>query len=75
MAYFMDNVGNLSIGKRVGLTVGKLLPLAASGLAEKSVDQGEAEGTSFGAVVEENHWPSLIHRRKVSDCGILQCSG
>jgi hypothetical protein len=36
-------------------------------IGKKSVDQGEAEGTSVGAVVEENHWPSLIHRGKNSD--------
>ena len=67
----MDRMGNLSIGKRVTVTVEKLLAMGVMMVRKKSVDQGEAEGTSYGAVVEEYHWPTLIHRRKDSDCHIL----
>ena len=60
----MGCMDNLSIGKRVTVAVEKLLAVAAKRFSKKSVDQVEAEGTSYGAVVEEYHWPILIHRRK-----------
>ena len=73
-AYFMYHAGNLSIGKRASPTVEKLLTFATRELSQKKCGSGRGGGNLVRTVVEEYHWPSLIHRKKVSDCSITSCS-